>query len=179
MTTIKTLSIATITALAMASCNSATEKKAEEKTDTVSVTKPVTETKVDVSGNYVTADYQKRAEGFDWVAVSVKNTGDNEISVSIRSRVDKKKATCTFNAIAQKKSDNVYQTSLDGKNILFSFNNEKISIATEKSDDSSLLNYYCSGGGSLAGEYTKSNEPLDEKQIDKKAFKASTAPGKF
>ena len=33
-----------------------------------------------------------------------------------------------------------------------------------------MLNYYCSGGGSLADTYEKISEPLDEKQIDLSVF---------
>ena len=56
-----------------------------------------------IYGNYVDDSYDKRSEGFDWVAVSVKQNGNNSISISVRSRADKKKPTCTFDTKAFKK----------------------------------------------------------------------------
>ena len=50
--------------------------------------------KTGIFGNYVDAGYAQRADGFDWVAVRVRQ-GDNEtIDVSVRSRADKKRPTC-------------------------------------------------------------------------------------
>jgi len=58
----------------------------------------------------------------------------------------------------------------DGKEILFVFTPSTISITTANEADKSILNYFCSGGGSLEGTYIKINEPLDEKQIDPTVF---------
>lgn len=121
-------------------------------------------------GDYVSAEYAKRNEGYDWVAVSVSQVSDSTLHVSVRSRADKKKPTCTFDADVVKSAENIYKATVDGKNILFTFKDNSVSISTEKQEDRGILNYYCSGGGSLADTYKKINEPLDEKQIDPRTF---------
>ena len=123
-----------------------------------------------VLGNYVSEDYSKRNEGYDWVAVLVTETENNKLNISIRSRADKKKPTCTFDAVTKKVDDKTYQTQIDGKSILFEFTNTQINITTEKEEDEGLLYFYCSGGASIAGSYLKMNEPLDQSQIDKTKF---------
>lgn len=129
-----------------------------------------TKTAIELAGDYVSVDYEKRTEGYDWVAVSVTSNTDSTMHVAIRSRVDIKKPTCTFDANATKTNDTTYYADIDGKRILFAFNDSTITIATEKEEESAILNYYCSGGGSLAGSYKKIKEPLDEKQIDPTVF---------
>jgi hypothetical protein len=125
---------------------------------------------LNVSGSYVSDGYSKRSEGYDWIAVLVTETESNKLNISIRSRVDKKKPTCTFDAVAKKVDANTYQTQIDGKSILFEFTNAQISIATEKEEDEGLLYFYCSGGASIAGTYQKINEQIDQNQIDKTKF---------
>lgn len=123
-----------------------------------------------VLGSYVSDEYSKRIEGYDWVAVSVTETKNNHLNISVRSRADKKKPSCTFDAVAKKVYNNVYQTQIDGKSILFQFTNTEISITTEKEDDEGLLYFYCSGGESIARKYQKINEPIDQSQIDQTKF---------
>lgn len=125
---------------------------------------------LDVSGSYVSDGYSKRNEGYDWIALLVTETVSNNLNISIRSRVDKKKPTCTFDAVAKKVDANIYQTQIDGKSILFEFTNTQISITTEKEEDEGLLYFYCSGGASIAGTYQKINEEIDQNQIDKTKF---------
>ncbi|HYQ55986.1 MAG TPA: PliI family lysozyme inhibitor of I-type lysozyme [Draconibacterium sp.] len=125
---------------------------------------------LNVLGNYVSDDYSKRSEGYDWVAISVSETKNSHLNISIRSRADKKKPTCTFDAVAKKVDDKVYQTQIDGKTILFQFTNAQLNITTEKEEDEGLLYFYCSGGASIGGTYLKINELLDQSQIDKTKF---------
>ncbi len=125
----------------------------------------------DVTGNYVTSDYQKRNEGYDWVAVSAVNLTDSTMSISIRSRIDKKKPSCTYDAVATKISESVYKSIEDGKGILYIFNNNTLVISAEnKNPKEVILSYPCSGGASLANTYLKINEPLDKTQIDPSIF---------
>ncbi len=156
--------------LTFISCNSNADKT-QSKTTTDSTTITATPASVDRSGNYVSADYANRAKGFDWVAVAVKNNSGDSVSISVRSRADKKKPTCTFDAVAHKQNDSTYVAVAQGKNILFTFSGDNITIAAENVADSGVLNYFCSGGGSLSGSYTKINESLDESQIDKTTIK--------
>ncbi len=123
-----------------------------------------------IYGNYVDDSYYKRAEGFDWVAISVKQNGDKLISVSIRSRADKKRPTCTFDAKAYKKGKNSYETVQDGKKIIFDFTEGNMAISTKNQEDSYILNFFCNGGATIAGTYKKINESLDSKQIDLTSF---------
>ena len=134
------------------------------------VTKTEITEKLNVFGNYVSEDYSKRSEGYDWVAVSVTETKSNQLKISVRSRADKKNPTCTFDAVAKKIDDTIYQTQIDGKSILFKFTNAQISITSEKVEDEGLLYFYCSGGASIAGTYHKINEEIDQNQIDKRKF---------
>lgn len=143
-------------------------KNETKKIEEVSTTE-VTE-ELNIVGNYVSEDYSKRSEGYDWVAVSVTEAENNQLHISVRSRADKKKPTCTFDAIAYKVDDKTYQTQIDGKSMLFKFTNSQVSITTNKEEDEGLLYFYCSGGASIAGTYLKLNEPLDERQIDKTKF---------
>ena len=125
---------------------------------------------LNVLGNYVTKDYSKRSEGYDWVSVTVTKTENNQLNISIRSRADKKKPTCTFDAVATKLDEKTYQTQINGKSILFQFTNNDISITTQKEEDESILYFYCSGGASIRATYSKINEALDQSQIDKTKF---------
>lgn len=123
-----------------------------------------------IEGNYVSKDYSKRSEGYDWIAISVTEAKSNQLNISVRSRADKKKPTCIFDAVANKVNDKVYQTQIDGKSILFEFTKEQISITTKDKNDEGLLFFYCSGGASIAGTFQKINEPIDQNQIDKTKF---------
>lgn len=145
------------------SCN--TETKKTEKINTQE-----TKEALNALGDYVSEDYSKRSEGYDWVAVSVMVKENNQLNISVRSRADQKEPTCTFDAVAKKVDDQTYQTQINGKSILFEFINEQIIITTEKEEDEGLLYFYCSGGASIAGAYSKMNEPLDQNQIDKTKF---------
>ena len=128
-------------------------------------------TKSDFFGNYVSIDYQKRNEGYDWVAVSViRQKDDNEIAISVRSRADRKNPTCTFDAKAYKLNESTYRTSIDGEMVLFTVKDDTISITPENPKNSGILYFYCSGGASLEGKYSKINTKLDEFQIDKTLF---------
>ena len=139
-------------------------KNETKKMEEVSTPKAAEE--LNVLGDYVSEDYSKRSEGYDWVAVSVTETENNQLNISVRSRADKKEPTCTFDAVAEKVDDKAYQTQIDGKTILFEFSNGKINITTKKEEDEGLLHFYCSGGASIRGTYLKINEALDQTQID-------------
>jgi len=124
----------------------------------------------DIQGNYVDDSYVKRSEGLDWVAVTIKEGNDNSISISIRSRADKKKPTCTFDAKAYKIEENKFETFYNGKNIQFEFINNNIKISTTNEEDSNILYFFCSGGATIAGTYTKIEGDLDANQIDQTSF---------
>lgn len=148
-------------------CKENTEEKQIQINNTNGQTSKISST---IYGNYVDDNYANRTEGSDWVAVSVKKNGDQSVSISVRSRADKKKPTCTYDAIAYIKDENSYETAQDGKKIIFDFSENDISISTENLEDSNLLNFFCNGGASLAGTYRKINETLDTLQLDLTSF---------
>jgi len=163
------------TILFYAGCDKdSSDKKNDSKSDT-SITKKSDDTKKtvlnpDIAGNYISDGYDKRKEGYDWVSVTVKPSGENEISIMVRSRADKKKPTCTFDTKAQKINDTTYSTMADGKKILITFIKSAVTIQPEKKEDEGALAFYCSGGATVAGTYTKISEALDQEQIDKTLF---------
>ncbi|EMS33512.1 hypothetical protein C943_04390 [Mariniradius saccharolyticus AK6] len=126
--------------------------------------------KPDFTGNYVTESYDQRTEGYDWVAVTVTPEAGDQLKISVRSRADKKKPTCTFDATVQRFDDSTYSTRVDDKVIRFRFGQNSLRIEPESQDGESILYFYCSGGASLAGTYQKINEALDQNQIDKTQF---------
>ncbi|MDB4584922.1 PliI family lysozyme inhibitor of I-type lysozyme, partial [Draconibacterium sp.] len=133
-----------------------------------------------LEGNYVTSDYAKRNEGYDWVAASITQWNDSVVHISIRSRADKKKPTCTFDANAVKQdSTGLFKAMVDGNSILFLFARDKLTIKADTENANSNLNYFCSGGASIEGVYSKLEEPLDTAQIDKAVFRKSLNYDKF
>lgn len=118
--------------------------------------------------HYVSDTYAKRQKGYDWVAVSTTPQADGSLKISVRSRADRKKPTCTLDTIAYPQGKSVYTATEMGNKINFQIKNK---ILTILSDDNNHLMYFCSGGASLAGTYGKlSASKLDSKQVDKTLF---------
>ncbi len=124
-------------------------------------------------GNYASEDYDKRSEGYDWIGVSVEKINEHRVKVSVRSRADMKKPTCTFDANATVIDPHNLKVYDGNVGIIFHFTENTVSIQTEKEEHRDKLYFYCSGGGSLAGEYTKINGELDAGQVDKTAYTKS------
>ena len=134
----------------------------------------------ELTGNFVTSEYQNRGEGYDWVAVKVNELTDSILQISVRSRADNKKPTCTFDAKAFKTpAKNTFKSSVEGYNIFFVFDADSLLITGETEQDNMMLGYFCSGGASLAGVYRKISEPLDTAQIDKVLFRKALNYNEF
>jgi len=161
MNILKSMVLSGAVLLALASCNQQTSKSNEQKTAGQSISS------LAVAGTYVTPDYEKRSEGYDWVGISVASTDSSTIAIQVRSRADKKKPTCTLDAQATKISEGLYQATLEGKPVLFTFDDTSVTVAAEKPEDAAILNFYCSGGASLAGTYSKTPGTLDTTQAAK------------
>ncbi|NML68696.1 hypothetical protein HHL23_02630 [Chryseobacterium sp. RP-3-3] len=73
-----------------------------------------------------------------------------------------------LDAQVTKVKDGVYHAMLEGKNVVFTFNETSIAINIENPQDKDALHFYCSDGASIAGAYTKITAPLDPSQMDKK-----------
>jgi len=158
-------------AAAIAGCNSQSEKKVTNN-DSTDAPAPVAAapSATDVTGSYVADGYQQRNDGYDWVGVTVKQWKDKELLLSVRSRADKKKPTCTADLKATLKEGNTYTAVAEGKNIIISFTADALTIAPENKADEGALAFFCSGGATVAGTYKKISEPLDAAQVDKTAF---------
>lgn len=124
---------------------------------------PVDVMKDYISGDYASADYDKRAQGYDWVGVMVRAESDQQIDITIRSRSDIKKQTCQFDGKAilmgqDAAHGTIFQAQANDSTIFFQFKDNMLTI---DSPDTYALNYFCSGGASLAGEYQKLAEDLE------------------
>ena len=147
-------------------CKEGTKETKAPETSTV-VPDTVSPENSILEGNYTDESYAKRSEGYDWVGVSIRTLDENSISVSVRSRADKKRPTCTFDTKAYKEKSNVFRGVYDGHAILFSFSEGALEISSE---DEFVLSFFCNGGASLAGIYNKIEGSLDESQVDPTSF---------
>ena len=124
----------------------------------------------DVTGAYVDESYARRSEGYDWVGVRVKGYGDGRLWISVRSRADKKRPTCTFDSQVYKVSENTYETTLEGQTAVFEFKGNALTIRPKAETDAQALYFRCSGGATLAGTYLKIEGDLDPDQVDPTTF---------
>ncbi len=151
----KNLMILGLSTIALVSCNEP-KTNAEESAD-----KPIVQVvDVNVTGNYVSEGFATRDQGADWVAVNIENTNDSVIKIAIRSRADIKKPTCTFDAVAEKQDASTYVAVSDNKKIIFKFTGDQLTISPAQEADRGLLNYFCSGGASIAGDYLKTTDSV-------------------
>ena len=148
--------VAGISSLAiLPSCNDKGRTISQNNTSTT-ITQEMKEVDtLKVMGNYVNADYSVRSKGYDWLAVIVSAQKDSTITVKVRSRSDRKKPTCTLNAIALKARPSLYRAVLKEGNVLFTFSDSNLTIAPEEAKDEAAVYFYCSGGASFAGIYSK------------------------
>ena len=100
---------------------------------------------------YVSEGYVQQAQGQDWVMVTLSpNTTQDTLTLSVQSRSDIKKPTCQFEGSAKLVTAGHYQVQVGSAHIDVYPSNESVRI---DSQDGANLNYYCSGGASLAGTY--------------------------
>jgi hypothetical protein len=124
----------------------------------------------DISGDYADASYAKRSDGFDWVGVRVRKIADSTIQISVRSRSDLKKPTCTMDAMASKVNDSVYRAAAEGKPLRITFSENGLRLQAENDEDTGSFGYFCSGGATLEGSYTRIEGNLDPSQVDPRIF---------
>ena len=102
---------------------------------------------------YVSEGYAQQAQGQDWVMVTLSpNNTQDTLTLSVRSRSDIKKPTCQFEGSAKLVTAGHYQVQVGSAHIDVYPSNESVRI---DSQDGANLNYYCSGGASLAGIYSR------------------------
>jgi|TARA_B100000524_G_scaffold236131_1_gene125744 hypothetical protein len=112
-----------------------------------------------VVGDYVSDSYSQRHQGYDWVAVKVQadENDQNSVHITVRSRDDIKTPTCTFDGQAKLMGQDqahgiIFETTANDSKVFLQFQGGQLTI---DSDDKYALNYYCSGGGSIVGDYQK------------------------
>lgn len=147
-----------MTLLALSGCNNVTSSVNNQtiKQPNAAVT-PAVQT---VVGDYASEDYAKRAQGYDWVGVMIRaDDADNgeQIDIKVRARSDVKKPTCHFDGKATLMGQDeahgvIFQSKVNDSTAFFQFKDD---ILTIDSQDKYALNYFCSGGASLVGEYQK------------------------
>jgi hypothetical protein len=107
----------------------------------------------------VSDSYSQRHQGYDWVAVKVQadENDQNSVHITVRSRDDIKTPTCTFDGQAKLMGQDqahgiIFETTANDSKVFLQFQGGQLTI---DSDDKYALNYYCSGGGSIVGDYQK------------------------
>ena len=161
---IAALTLIATTLAAVTGCHNVTPAVKSSASNAVAVYSiPVDVMKDYISGDYASADYDKRAQGYDWVGVMVRAESDQQIDIKVRSRSDIKKQTCQFDGKAilmgqDAAHGTIFQAQANDSTVFFQFKDNMLTI---DSPDKYALNYFCSGGGSLAGEYQKLTEDLE------------------
>ena len=182
----KILPLIILTMIYMTGCDRSTSRKAEinddiESSDTLAIgsldekadEEFIANTIESLEGDYVSDGYFRRAEGYDWVVVSIKEISPNAAYIRIQSRADRKKPTCTFEGIGSLDNKGMLKVDFEGNNILFLLDNKELRITTENKEQEDLLMYFCSGGGSLAGTYARLTDSLDLGQLKPSGFNRS------
>ncbi len=116
-----------------------------------------------VVGDYASEGYDKRQQGYDWVGVMVSPHGATDIEIEVRARNDLKKPTCHFDGKATLMGQDeahgvIFQSRINDSTAFFQFKDDKLII---DSQDTSALNHFCSGGGTLVGDYQKLSGKLE------------------
>ena len=116
-----------------------------------------------VVGDYADEGYEKRAQGYDWVGVMVRAESDQQINIKVRARSDIKKPSCQFDGKATLMGQDdahgiIFQSKVNDSTAFFQFKDDKLTI---DSQDKYALNYFCSGGGTLVGDYQKLTTDLE------------------
>lgn len=119
----------------------------------------------DYAGVYVSDGYPLRDQGYDWVGIFVDPLSDSTVHVAVRSRIDLKKATCTFDSDASITESGRLVIPFEDKRFFLSLSGDSLKIYSDDEKSKNLLYYFCSGGASLEGTYARHNEPIDEDQL--------------
>ena len=116
-----------------------------------------------IVGDYASNGYVTRKQGSDWVGVIVRPDGAADIAIKVRARSDVKKPTCQFDAKATLLGQDdahgiIFQTKVNDSMAFFQFKEDTLTI---DSQDKYALNYFCSGGGSIVGNYERLEGDLE------------------
>lgn len=115
----------------------------------------------DFTGYYVSDGYEHREKGFDWLSIRIDAINDTIAKVSVRSRSDNKRPTCTFDSKAVfLTSSGQLETEFEGRRIIFDLDEDTLSVSVPDDDDHMILYIFSSGGSTLMGDYVKLKEPV-------------------
>ncbi|NMM47331.1 hypothetical protein [Marinigracilibium pacificum] len=142
------------------------KKISEGRLINTTVQKLSAQTDQSIFGSYVSDGYAKKDQGFDWISVTLTPLNNKQVKVSIRSRADQKKPSCTFDGSAILTEKNTLKLYDDGMNVSITIKEDSLIIKPENQTSENRLYFYCSGGATLAGNYLKINESPDPDQID-------------
>ncbi len=155
------LSISATALLALNGCNNVTPSANNPVSNQPATT--ITPAVQAVVGDYASDGYAKRAEGYDWVGIVVKADGNEQIDIKVRARSDIKKPTCQFDGKATLMGQDdahgvIFQSKVNDSTAFFQFKDDTLTI---DSQDKYALNYFCSGGGTIVGDYQKLTGKLE------------------
>jgi len=116
-----------------------------------------------VVGDYASEGYEQRQQGNDWVGVIVSPHGAEEIDIKVRARSDIKNPSCSYDGKATLMGQDdahgiIFQTTVNDSMAFFQFKDGQLTI---DSQDKYALNQFCSGGGTLVGDYQKLSSHLE------------------
>ena len=155
------LSLTSAALLTLSGCNNITKANVDDQSasqpSTILSTATNSPAVKAVVGDYASEDYAKRAQGYDWVGVIIRADGNEQIDIKVRARSDVKKPTCQFDGKATFMGQDdahgvIFQSKVNDSTAFFQFKDDMLTI---DSQDRYALNYFCSGGATLVGEYQK------------------------
>lgn len=108
----------------------------------------------DYAGTFASDGYEHRSKGFDYLSVQISPINDTLAQVSVRSRADNKKPTCSFDSQAVfLASTGELEAEFEGKSIHFDLDEDTLSISAPDDDDHMILYFLAPGGSALMGNY--------------------------
>ncbi len=110
-----------------------------------------------IYGEYANADFQQRNEGYDYVAIRIDSLNEYYALMNISARKDKKQPSCELQVIARLADTGLEFESVDNNIIQITATPSGISIQPKNEEASNDLNFYCSGGATIKGEYKSTN----------------------
>jgi hypothetical protein len=122
-------------------------------------------------GDYVTEEYARRDEAYDWFAVSIEKIHDRATYVGVRSRADIKRPTCTYDGVGLLAEPDTLLAEFRNTRIRFRASDDRLAIDSEQPENRGSLAFFCSGGGTPAGTCERLRELLDRSQLATDGFR--------
>ena len=146
----------------MISCSPNSENKETEKEVVI---EEAEETSLEnFIGDYVTSGYFQREDGYDWTVVRILPGDQNKLIGEVSSRSDLKRPSCSAAFELQLNDSSNLEAMLMNQKVFFLIIGDSLEIQVETEEGENALHFFCNGGASLAGTYTKLEEDLDSSQ---------------